>query len=327
MTKSISPVDGAICPIMTETQRRFLKEHDLEAKSKIDWLALENSGEPDRTFPKPVRLCWETDAPATTLIVSVNDSILLTETLTKNTYILENLLAGQTYTWSVNGVSSSFTTEDSCPRWIHAEGMSNIRDMGGWMVDDGRRIRQGLLYRGSEMDTHHNVTEAGLSVLNDTLKIKTDLDLRGEAVGRITSSLMGPHVNFQLIPIAAYASLLDDPAYNEAIHQIFDILADPASYPVYYHCWGGADRTGCLAFLIEALVGVSLEDRLMDYEMTTLSVWKSRSRNSELFQSFLTSLRRYGDDPTYREQSIAYLKNCGITDETLEAVKRILLDV
>lgn len=325
MTKLLTPVDGAVCAIQTYTQKQFMNEHDLETKDTIQWWSLESSGNPDHTFPEPVVLQWKTDEPLSVLEVYTADTLLLHTETTASRYELENLLPGNTYHWTVNGVTGTLATEDTYPRWVRADGMSNIRDMGGWPCEGGR-IRYGLLYRGSEMDTHHNVTPEGLIVLNDTLRIRTDLDLRGEAVGRVTSSLMGPQVDFQLIPIAAYASLLDDPQYNEAIRKIFELLADPASYPVYYHCWGGADRTGCLAFLIEALMGVSYEDRLMDYELTTLSIWKTRSRNSELFRSFLTSLRRYGDDPTYRSQSIAYLKDCGVTDSMLESVKSILLD-
>ena len=37
-------------------------------------------------------------------------------------------------------------------------------------------------------------------------------------------------------------------------------IADENRYPVYIHCTGGADRTGTLAFLINALLGVGEDD-------------------------------------------------------------------
>src|SRR5690606_30537969 len=103
----------------------------------------------------------------------------------------------------------SFTTEDSAPRWVYAEGLTNIRDIGAWPTMDGKKIKQGLLYRGSEMDTHLTITPEGIRTLKEHLTIRTDLDLRGEAVGRLIASPLGEDVQFILIPVAAYSKFTD----------------------------------------------------------------------------------------------------------------------
>ena len=47
---------------------------------------------------------------------------------------------------------------------------------------------------------------------------------------------------------------------------------------IYFHCTHGADRTGTIAYLIEALLGVDESDRITDYELTTLAGQSDRTR-------------------------------------------------
>jgi len=53
--------------------------------------------------------------------------------------------------------------------------------------------------------------------------------------------------------------------YQQAIRAIIGYLSEGKA--VCFHCAGGADRTGSLAFLIEALLGVSESDMSKDYEL------------------------------------------------------------
>ena len=51
----------------------------------------------------------------------------------------------------------------------------------------------------------------------------------------------------------------------------FERLKEADQHPVYYHCYGGADRTGTLGFLINGLLGVSYSDLVIDFELTSYS--------------------------------------------------------
>ena len=236
-----------------------------------------------------------------------------------------NLLSGQEYFWRVNGGEARrFVTAEAAPRWLHAEGISNVRDMGVWRTADGRRLKQGLIFRGSEMDTHHNIAEKGIAVMRDELGIRTDLDLRGEAVGKVSKSLMGDDIEFILIPSKAYAEFMEDDQ-KAVCKQLFDVLADETKYPFYFHCWGGADRTGTLALMLESVLGLSDEDMLRDYELTSLSVWGERSRKSELFVSLMEALDRYPGF-SIRESAVNFLRSCGITEETFEKLRNNLTE-
>ncbi|MCQ2431650.1 MAG: tyrosine-protein phosphatase [Clostridia bacterium] len=291
----ISPPDGAVVSQMTEGQRAFSAGvHVPEAKS-FDYHHPERTDGKDDSFPSPVILRFAGDADTVLLSESPdfeNAKVLPAE---NGEAKITNLLLDTTYYWRADDSEVfSFRTEAQAPRWICAEGLTNIRDLGGWKTMDGRTVRQGCIYRGSELDTHCTVTENGLRTLRGELGIRFDLDLRGEAVGKITHTAMGEDVGFALIPAVAYGDTFKAENIPNLLAQL-EILSDPANYPVYFHCWGGADRTGCIAFLIEAVLGVPEEDLLADYELTSLSVWGGRSRTSELFLAFLEGLRNCGE--------------------------------
>jgi len=54
----------------------------------------------------------------------------------------------------------------------------------------------------------------------------------------------------------------------DSVAEILAVLTDPASYPVAVHCSGGKDRTGIIAALVLALLGVSDDDIMADYALS-----------------------------------------------------------
>ena len=329
MTTLKIPADGAILSLQTETQRQFIREagqNAIQTRDGIDWLNLERSGEKDHSLPNPVTLTFETDEPRSTIEWSASADLTdacRIETAEK-TVALDCLTPGETVYWRVNGSPiRSFRVRDEVPRFVGIDGLSNIRDSGGWKTSDGRRIRYGCIYRGGEMDRHQIITEKGIGQMLHDWHIRTDLDIRGEAEGR-TESPLGPSVRYLLcIPFVPYIKMFD-PEGHDAMRRIFEAFADETLYPIYYHCWGGADRTGTLAYLLEALLGVSEEDRLLDFELTTLSIWGNRSRYMEEMVAFGEIFHALPgrDDP---ERAENFLLSCGVTPETIGRLRRNLL--
>ena len=80
-----------------------------------------------------------------------------------------------------------------------------------------------------------------------------------------------------------YTSVFSESGVN-GIRTFFETLADKSMYPLYGHCWGGADRAGTLFFLLENLLGVPYKDAILDYELTSLSIWRTRTRNYKEFK-------------------------------------------
>ena len=212
----------------------------------------------------------------------------------------------------------TFSTERICPRMIRVDGISNVRDMGGYVTRDGRTIKQGLFYRGSELHNRCTITEEGLLTMREVLKIKSELDLRNQNEEKI-DVYKGNYVNI-LIP--AYKTFLERP---ECSRQIIDFMADEANYPIYAHCAGGADRTGTLVFLLGLILGVSYEQLIDDYECTSLSIFGPRSRNKEIFKTFVDLIEEM-EGADLHEKAYNYFLSCGIEREKLEKIKNLFLE-
>ena len=325
MIKLLSPEADAVLPLSTEAQNEFrLHSHELTSTGKIDWMHLERkSGTPDGSLPRGIVFSWENGTDTDVLELSETPDFAGTRSFAaeNGTCTVYNCKVATRYWWRVGDSEvRSFVTEDLAPRWIRVDGNTNVRDAGGWKTEDGRRVKQGLLYRGSEMNTHNFITEAGIDTMVKELGIRTDLDLRGEAVGVHTESPLG--VEYCLLPFAAY----DDFAANPInLKEVFEILADESKYPLYYHCWGGADRTGTLAFMLGAILGVPEEDLYLDYEFTSISIWRGiRCRSGEGMQGLVQGIAPYGK--TIKEQAENFLRAHGVTDEMMDRIRAVLLE-
>mgnify|MGYP001118647954 FL=1 len=240
---------------------------------------------------------------------------------------LYNLIPGRTYYWKVRGTYSndtsevgSFTTKQSAVRAISVDGVSNVRDLGGYKVGNGN-VNYGLLYRGGKLNGTVNgeaVTDEGKATMLNRLGIKTEIDLRSESDdGGQTQNAIGENVTYVKIPLGQYANVIDyeswrnlgkdkvsggyDANNKNAIKDLFELLADESNYPVYFHCNAGADRTGTLALLINGLLGVDEQSLIKDYELTTFSRYGRRLRSgvAEDGKSFTSSGIMQNDGGNY----------------------------
>ena len=120
-------------------------------------------------------------------------------------------------------------------------------------------------------------------------------------------------------------NIFDEDA-KENMVKLFDLLADRSIYPIYTHCWGGADRTGCICFIVEALLGVEMQDLILDYELTSLSVWGVRTRNYSEFIKFVDYIKSFGsnDDDFSVKTRLCLKQHFGIKESVLDEVCDIL---
>lgn len=225
----------------------------------------------------------------------------------------------------------SFQTTELGPRVMQIDGIYNTRDLGGYMTDGGVRTKQGLIYRGGSLlpaDIYDGtLTEDGQAYMCDTLGIKTDLDIRGKGTesNDLTKSPI-PGAQLLYVTLGGYASAF---SMTENFRQAFSFLADKNNYPVYVHCTGGADRTGTLSFLFNALLGVSETELIQDYEFTSFSIYGERNSKAgttygDMFQEFLTKLNAYDGD-TLKEKTENYLLHIGVTQTEIANIRSIML--
>ena len=213
-------------------------------------------------------------------------------------------------------------------RMIHLLNVGNVRDLGGWDCDGGM-VKYGLLFRGGEM--YGYLTDDGRQQAIDMLGILKEIDLRfaSELNGR-TESGFGPTVDMLWVDMT-----WNDLAYQKSsgnIKAIFDPLFDYviANKPTYFHCSAGADRTGVVALLCEAILGVSQSDCDKDYELSSFNSGVStdaeaRRRNETPWTREINYLNAY-PGATFRDKVVNFMVSCGITIEKINAFRAAMID-
>jgi hypothetical protein len=327
MIRLISPEDGAVLSEKTTLQKEFLEHSEEYSMPDFAWRHRFGVGSEDMSVPNPFVFLWEGGSEDDEFVLSEADSgKVIFRQHGGSTGEVYNLLLNTAYRWQVgDSECRTFTTDDHPPRWIFLDGTFNVRDIGGWKTTDGRTIKQGLFYRGCEMDRALFITDKGIRTAREDLGIRTDLDLRGEMIGVTTQSPLGPDVRYEVFCALAYGECIDLPNGIAAAGQVFRVLADPDAYPVFLHCMAGADRTGTFAYLLLTLLGVSQDDVATDYEQTTLSNHESRSRHTPFYRSTILDLDKHGSNPVERVEN--YLtKCCGITEEEIARIRALFLE-
>lgn len=239
-------------------------------------------------------------------------------------YEFKHLLANTTYYYRVtvytgNGtdsVSGHFKTEDA-PRILSIGGLSNVRDIGNWRTDSGKRIKQGLLIRGTEMDaaveSGYHLTNPGLVDMLNMFGIKTDMDLRAQTI--LSKDALGTRVEHKYYDMVMYDDIFTDHG-KEKVRMVFSDLSNPDHYPIYLHCTYGRDRTGTVCYLLEALLGVSRGDCLKDYGLSNVDI--------AYIQIVENGLKAYEGD-TLKEQTESYLLSCGVSEYQINSIRNIFL--
>ena len=218
-------------------------------------------------------------------------------------------------------VQGVFRTADT-RRFMNVAGAVNVRDIGGIKTTDGKTIRQGLLYRGSELDgaveSKFLLQYDGRNTMLNTMKIRFDMDLRvPSGVDALGNTVQ--HGNYDA---PAYGGIFTEEG-KAKIRAIFADLADVNNYPIYMHCTYGMDRTGTVCYLLEALLGASDEDLMKDYRLS--AIYHGGTVTSvETIAPLINGLAMYEGTST-REKVENYLLSAGVTAEEISNLREILL--
>jgi len=261
-------------------------------------------------------------------------AVVLEETVKGNKYRVDSLQIGRTYCWSVTNTTDrgEFTIAAEPPRLVYMPSVGNSRDLGGWVGLNGRRVRQGRLYRSAMLEgirdgkRSSKVKPEDAALILRRFGIKTELDLRSEdEVKGIDSSVLGPTVKWVNIHGGFYEGALGDRGKKEN-REIFTLLMDESRYPIVYHCAAGQDRTGTLSFWLNGLLGVSEDDLFKDWEMSGLANPKPKFVHEKCIDKFVTTLKKTYPAPTIRETCEQFARACGITDEEIARFRKMMLE-
>ena len=311
VTTDTSPVQAAqpvfaqeTCDIENEGTRKFLEEVDYsnDPDYVISYARDYKSKYGANGKPLPVKIAWE-GGNASKIVFSTSPDFDNAKEVQAESSPADifNLIPGVPYYYKVlDGEGKVLKTACVTPvgplRWINGVA-SNVRDLGGWKADGGH-IAYGKLYRGAALE---RISSSGKDIFLNDLGISVDLDLRGYKESEYHVGAVIKEIDYLKLPLEknlGRGTGRTNELFQQAIRSIIGWLGEGRA--VYFHCAGGADRTGSLAFLIEALLGVNESDLSKDYELTTFG-GITRPRNvrasedeTHVFYELITYLRTFG---------------------------------
>ncbi len=331
--------------------RSFLEQVDYS--DDPDYTRSEVSNYPGKDTPNPVKISWEGKASVIRMSTRPDLSEAWDIAVNRSPASVYNLTPEVRYFYSVLAADGTVLKE-SC---VIPEGpmrminglLKNSRDLGAWKAGD-KAIRYGQIYRGANLDDIQEDASKKDIILN-TLHVNVDLDLRGLPPGsaggsgeknpwRPTDPVLYKNIKLwhYFVPSANKYQVPDiSPGetahqYQYAIRCIIGWLKE--GKVIYFHCHGGADRTGTLAFLLEGLLGVSESDMAKDFELTTYSnsIHRRNSEGGWFYKPMVKYIRSFAPGKTIQEQVTAWAKTyhseevAPLTDQEIQELKDLLLE-
>ena len=186
---------------------------------------------------------------------------------------------------------------------IGLKSVGNARELGGYTVSDGRKIKHGVLLRtaalyGISSDDVTRLTEdyrlsvvadlrmsfetapkpdpviggvkyVSLHVINEEAFMKNverQLSIEGGVMERLNFVVEHGIASYDM-----YVKFLSDDSGKKAYREFFRELAGlPPERSLLFHCSQGKDRTGCAAMLVLSALGASEDTIMKDYLLTNV---------------------------------------------------------
>ena len=229
----------------------------------------------------------------------------------------------------------------------------NVRDLGGLVTIDGRRVRRGALIRSDQLC---RLSDGGRSDLV-AHGVRTVIDLRNPAEAqKDPDPIWHEHgVDYLLIPQQSEQLWRDlDPVTrtrserdcavidrrSEQIVAMARAVANAVPGGVLIHCLAGKDRTGIAVAILLSLIGVSEDDIAIDYSLTVPNLAaelasaladapddEARARLVRSYDASVeTMLATLAHLRTRHGGAAAYLARAGLSDADVERIRARLLE-
>ncbi len=217
----------------------------------------------------------------------------------------------------------------------------NIRDIGGMITQDGRRIKYGHIYRGPTLKVR---SDEDIKIIK-SFNLTDVIDFRNHDECLTSPDYYLEGVNYHILPsfedkqdrklkgedgnllwfidegvsghdhlLYTYDILITSKQSQNAYRELFNILLQDDKR-VYFHCSQGKDRTGVAAYLIEIGLGVSEKEAREDYLYSNLMM---QGRVEHLIE-------KVKDKPFYNETYQQSLKDVfAVKEEYLDNAIRMM---
>lgn len=191
----------------------------------------------------------------------------------------------------MTGINYSETDKKSDKkRLLKIPGVSNYRDLGGYITEDGRTVKWGQLYRSGHLAA---LTPRGLELIGN-LDLFTTIDFRSTYEAqrhpdRVPEGVQSIHLpvmdqanremsqeireriknnnieGYSPVPIITKAYQQFPVEFNPEYKKFMQSVLDAKGRPILWHCTAGKDRTGYAAAILLRLLGVDQKTIYQDY--------------------------------------------------------------
>lgn len=307
------------------------------------------TGMQELSKPQPIRFRWQSSQSATNceLNISENEDLSNGKTIsvktkeikisnlkvhTKYYYQMTAIVGGKT----VMSAVESFSTGSFLPRLIDCDGVTNMRDLGGYNVEEGV-VKQGLVYRSGRLNASYtttyreDITEKGKETMKE-LGIKSEIDLRTSAnndneLGGLQNATVGPlgkDVNYYQAPMNYHNGTNHKENYA-SIRKVFSYLADEENYPMIIHCNIGTDRTGFISYMLNGLLGVSQEYLFRDYLFSNFGYIEG-SRSLSKISGYVNEIDECEGEVLSEKVENYLTDTIGVPQADIDAIRDILIE-
>ena len=151
-----SPVRGEKISLLPSSHKVMLSGGiNVQADNDLDWENLKRKGT-ENSYPLPVRFVWRredmgADGKEQKLLLSTDPEFSDPRVIDCPAGVREaevyNLRADRQYYWKIaygeeESAAASFCTIDETPTLYRVDGLTNIRDIGGWHTADAPQLHQ-----------------------------------------------------------------------------------------------------------------------------------------------------------------------------------------
>lgn len=197
-------------------------------------------------------------------------------------------------------------------RRIPLQNQPNLRDIGGFETEDGRRVKWGKIYRSGKLSDLEKSDHALLT----NLGIKTVCDFRSDVEQEKHPNNLPAGIRYLRYPIGekdgkSFQKLRKDilkkrlkgkdaemtfiklmEAFADSVSHDFqpvlDLLLADGNDPLIYHCSGGKDRTGFMTAVILAAMDVDIKTIRQDYLLS--NYYRQKANQKKIRQARLIGL-------------------------------------
>jgi protein-tyrosine phosphatase len=194
---------------------------------------------------------------------------------------------------------------------MHFESVPNFRDLGGYRTHDGRTVAWRRLFRSAALN---KMNDREMARLKQEISPRAVIDLRSPKDPETNpEGILLKEIGARYYPIPfstwpwsgpskrpdssssyvkdgakahpnatnmgeIYLYRISEQPFGKRLVDALDIIADRDNQPLVFHCSAGKDRTGVLAAMVLAAMGIVDEDVVEDYALSAPLMKDIRAR-------------------------------------------------